>query len=195
MRRSLLAILLFMSPLIAVASPLSQLTAAIEALGRYEAIFDVTLSGNAVRGEYRVDGDRYHLIVDKLEFYGESDLRYTIDHTNREVVIEQLANDGNAQLLIVNPTKAFIDLDSIFSVRVLEQDAERVVLRLTPQSGAESLLESTEIEIDAESNLPRRVIYVAEGESVEVTIEQMKKTDREVNVTYPSDYDIIDLRY
>lgn len=185
-------------PLMAVASQLSDMSLAIEALGRYEVRFSIYVDGIDATGEgrYLVDGGRYYLEIAGQQIYGDSQQRCSVDHNNREVILERLEVDDQSPMIIVNPAEAFTSLERYFDAEEMGSEDDRVAFKLTPKSGA-NILESTLLEVDRATKLPRVVTYFANDEVVEVMLHNISSFDGSPSATtptYPDDYDIIDIR-
>lgn len=198
-RYAVLSLWLLMLPLCGVCSDgvkmLTELSSAMSSLGRYSVDFSVEVGGEKVSeaGAYMVDGERYILTIAGQKFYGDDTTRYTIDTRNREVVIEPI--DGSVQMVIANPAQAFSQLEKGFDVEVIEGAACKLLL--TPKvSGA--IVESSELELDSDTKLPRSISYVADGESVKITILRLVSTSETIpkltDIEYPEEFTVIDLR-
>lgn len=192
---------------------LSDMTAAIESLGRYEVRFIISLGGaaGAVDGYYVVDGDRFFLSIADQQIYGDGAERCSVNHNLREVVLERLPDDESQPLVVVNPVAAFAELaqefeaevvagvdvddDSDADVDVDDSDADYSVttLRLTPKSGG-GVVDSSLLVIDNATHLPRSVSYESEGERVSLMILSIIPTEESVMLSYPADYEVIDIR-
>ncbi len=191
------------------ATPLEGLNSAIEALGCYDVSFTLDINNETVDGEgrYRVDGDRYSFDFMGQTLFGDGAVRYTINHAAQEVVIEPFEVGSDAALLLMlDPTKAFVSLDSYFDVSEVEFEgggedgggelkSDVAILQLTPKDGGgDGLVDMAFIQIDAQTNLPSSVTYITDGEVVRVDILSISHSEDGVLIGYPSDYEVIDIR-
>ncbi len=179
-------------------SVLSDMSDAIAKLGRYKVTFLFDIEGGylARGGEYLVDGDKYKLSMDLVgqEILGDGDVRYTINRAQHEVVIESFeSSDDSTPLIVRNPARAFTSLDQHFDSEVISDDRKTILLKLTPKDKSGLLVSST-IEIDTKKSLPRAVTYVAEGETIRVVIVDISKSSDRVDISYPIDYEVVDIR-
>ncbi len=195
--RKVLSTLLFLLAVGGVdgAVTLNDMSAAIEQLGRYEARFTLSISGSegAVDGYYIVDGDKFFLSIADQQIYGDGAERCTINHNQREVVLERLPDDGSQPLVVVDPVAAFANLAREFEISDEVSNEYITYLKLTPKSDG-GVVDNSSVEIDNVSHLPRRISYQADGEEVSLTISYIDSTDEQVTMSYPSEYEVLDIR-
>ncbi len=180
------------------ASRIEAMSSAIAALGRYEVEFEVVVNGDSLGevGRYEVDGEQYHLSIATQEVYGDGEQRCSVDHANREVVLERVESQsvGSHSSIIVNPARAFDSLTKEFEIETLLESEDNVVLKLTPRS-KESPIESTLIELNPATNLPRSVSYLSEGDVVLVKILEIISAQQPLkSFQTPEGYEVIDIR-
>lgn len=182
-------LLLLFVPMSLLASPLKEISEAVKALGRYEVGFTV----DGEMGEYWVDGERYHLSFGGQEIYGDGDVRYSINHRYREIVVERDAQDVALPVVVANPTTAFTSLDRLFRVVESVEGDGRAVLSLEPKA-RRLALSGAVVEMDMETKLPTLVTYFADGESVTIKINRFVATKKYLSPHLPEGYEMIDIR-
>ncbi len=197
-------LLVMSSGTLRAASSLADMSKAIDELGRYEVFFILSINGGeeAVDGYYIVDGERFFLSIADQQIYGDGAQRCSINHHQREVVLERIPDNGSQPLVIVNPVSAFTELAEEFDVEEFVQtdgdvaedlSSDVTTLHLTPKK-ADAIVASSRIEIDNTTNLPRSISYVAESDEVSLVIIKIEKTDEQFEVIYPEGYEVIDIR-
>ncbi len=201
MRAVGLFLMLLISPIMSFGASgdelLRELSQSIEQLGRYEVNFILRVSEQASvsSGNYLVDSQRYILSLSGFKIYGDNSLRYSVDQMNREVVIERM--ESSMPMIVVNPASAFVELDRYFNASVQKSDAAVIQIRLEPKRRS-TLVEGATLLLDAQSKLPREVIYLADGDEVRVVIESIVSTEQQIpmleEIGYPDEYEVIDLR-
>ncbi len=171
-----------------------QLSQAVKALGAYEVRFDVAVGDYSASGSYTVSGVRYALTLGNIEAYGDAENRYEVDKSRKEVVIDKV--DGASHNVLNNPTSAFDFIADEYLAETLSQSRDVVVLRLTPRRKDEQN-GVIEITLNAVNNLPKKILYYPSGESIEVAISHIAKTEEAPAVFNPDkfkDFEIIDFR-
>ncbi|MFI3304233.1 MAG: hypothetical protein SNF68_05770 [Rikenellaceae bacterium] len=171
---------------------------ALSDLGCYETYFLIYLNGDsevAGEGYYRVDGDCFFLAIADQEVYGDGVERYSINHTQREVVLERVVNDGSQPLLIINPAVAFLKLAEEFDVEEQTEGLNNnsTELKLTPKS-EDNILQSSLLSIDNETYLPKSISYRVDEEEVSIILLDIRAAKEVIEISYPSDYEVIDIR-
>lgn len=175
---------------------LNELSSRVDELGRYEVEFDIVMDGDVVdSGEYRVDEDRYKLVIAGQVIYGEGGERLTINAAQQEVVMERV--DESLPMVVANPANAFRSLTLSFDSLIEGELDGLIYIQLTPREKS-PLIESSTLVIDAESGLPNRVVYLSDGDIIVVEIKKISTIDESIpaidSVSLPDGYEIIDIR-
>ena len=92
---------------------IEQLAQSVRALGNYAVRFTIVSGDYSSTGEYTVGGEEYHLLFAQYEAFGDAKLRYEVDHSRREVVIDKVLEEAGFELrlpscsacLAMNPDK------------------------------------------------------------------------------------------
>lgn len=170
---------------------LRELSQRLKTMGHYEADIMVDVDGSTMSGHYRVSGDRYHVNMGSVEFWGEGESRYEVSHKIEEVVISKPIVEDNT--LLNNPSQAFDLVGQGFDVVLRGR-----TIVLTPNSSAESGVDVDHIEIDLnDNNLPTKITYEADGNRAVVELSNMKQSKSElkgVDISKYKKYDVVDLR-
>jgi outer membrane lipoprotein-sorting protein len=157
--------MLFVLPVFA-ANPaqeaLKRMAARIDALGDYQAAFEVRAEGNVVAGTYAVSGDRYYMHTAEYDVMSDGRTRWEVNHADKEVSVD--AVDLRAGNILTNPTRAFDFAPEAFVSTIR---GENVVL--TPRDGA-SAVRSIEVVTSPATGLPAEVRYRQEGLQGEVVV-------------------------
>lgn len=172
---------------------LQRLTNAIESLGSYEALFSLSVNGESINydGRYEVDGEQYMLSTPGMMIYGDSSVRYSVDSLQQEVVIEYVVG---APMIVSNPARAFTTLDQVFDARMKYFGDEYYIIKLTPKV-KDKILQSSELTLSRESNLPLSVSYRSDDDEVVIDIQSINSIDcASIPISYPEDYEVIDFR-
>ncbi len=197
MRRGLILSFLLLLVGVVSAASLGEMRGAIEAMGSYEVSFSVSLDEMTIGGGYRVDGERYHLVLEGEEIWGDAHERVSVNHTMQEVVVEHLDDDSSlSPIVVVDPVRAFTSLEEIFDVELIEDQSgvDITALRLTPKV-AGGQMESSILNISNSTNLPTSIVYEVGGDRLIVEIEHFVTSQTPlVTPQYPSSYEIFDLR-
>ncbi len=175
---------------------LHELTTAIESLGSYEATFSVVVNGEhgGYSGCYGVDSrsERYVLWLPGILIFGDSEVRYTVDSLQREVVVEPISD--MAPMVISNPARAFTMLDRSFTAQMKYSGAEYYTLKLTPKV-RDRILDSSELQISRKDHLPIEVLYRSEGDEIVIHIDDIRSVEQIlIPDSYPDNYEVIDFR-
>lgn len=194
MNRILYTLLLaIMLPTTLLAESLVDMTSAIESLGSYEVSFTLESEGYGVEGNYAVDGDKFYFKMDSQEIYGDSRERCTINHANREVVLESIEESVSAPMLIINPIQAFTMLGDDCEIVKVERSGDRVAIHLKPTLDDGMILNSI-LEVDEDSNLPISVTYFSDSESIKISVGEFAPRKKNLSLQYPEEYEVIDIR-
>ncbi|MFI3258911.1 MAG: hypothetical protein R3Y16_02310 [Rikenellaceae bacterium] len=179
-----------------LASSLDDMTRAIEALGRYEVGFSMRYNEHPIAeiGRYRVDGDSFSIEYPDLQIFCDGELRYTVNHLTREVIVERATIEDDVQIIVNNPSKTFKALERVYRFREEASEGGGVKLLLTPKLIAKSKIESSEIELDPKTKLPISVKYLAKDEVICIEISHFESLPEPLAFSYPDDYYLIDLR-
>jgi len=173
---------------------LGRLQTAVDALGAYEVRFDLsTTDGYAVQGAYRVVDDRYCITMPAVRVFCDGEARYEVNDDKREVVVD--AVDMQSHNLLDNPARAFDFVGEQFDVQVVSEQADRILLRLTPRS--KEALTAIDLTLDKGSALPVSVVYGSEDLRITIAIRSFEKSATPFPAfrasDYP-DYELIDFR-
>lgn len=172
----------------------AQLSQAVTALGSYAVRFTVTVGEYKASGSYAVGGERYLLTLGNIEVYGTTQLRYEVDKSRKEIVIDKV--DSSSHNVLSNPLSAFDFIGDDYSAEILSQNAECSTLRLTPRQRSEQG-GVMEIAIDSRSSLPKSIIYLLSGESIRVDIDHITSvatSPAKFDESKYQDFEIIDFR-
>ncbi len=167
---------------------------AFDAMPGYEVRFEVRTVRDTLAGRYEVQGKRYYMQLAAAEVYGDDVVRYEINPEYREVVID--AAKPASHNLLDNPTRAFDLLDEGYDPLLLDESAERVVVRLTPVEPDPAAV-TIEVAIDAHRALPERVTYAIDGDRIEIKIREVRsrtEAPRTFDRTAYEGYELIDFR-
>ena len=147
---------------------LKSLSAKIGGYGSYEVAFTAKMEGEFedVDGVIVVNGDRYYVKVNDSELFFDGKVRYTYNHNDNEVVIENAVSGDNS--FLSNPSRFFRLYDKDFTSAyqgtsaVAGRTAERVRLTpVDPDAGYAYMI----LTIDPATKLPLMIEYVDEGGS------------------------------
>ena len=173
---------------------IEQLAQSVRALGNYAVRFTIVSGDYSSTGEYTVGGEEYHLLFAQYEAFGDAKLRYEVDHSRREVVIDKVLEESYN--LLTNPSTAFDSLGEAFSVQSVERNGEGVVLLLEPKhKAAQSVVIS--LTLDVKTHLPKSIIYNPSGESIRIDINNIAKSNtapKRYQAAAFNGYEMIDFR-
>ena len=172
----------------------AQLSKMVKALGNYAVRFTVTVGEYKASGSYAVGGESYALTLGNIEVYGDVQLRYEVDNSRKEIVIDKV--DRSSHNVLSNPLSAFDFIGDEYQAELLSQSADEVVVQLTPRQKSEQggVMEVT---IDARTSLPKSIIYQLSGESIRVDIDHIASvatTPAKFNAAKYHGFEIIDFR-
>lgn len=171
---------------------LSKLSSVMLSMPSYCVDFEAKAGEETLRGEYVVSGDRYHISLADMEVYGDAKLRYEVDKSKREVVVD--VADTESHNLLSNPTHAFSFVGEEYRAELLSEDGTEAVLRLKSRDDLSS--EVITITLTRRDNLPRSITYDVEGDRVEIYIRNLKQgvEPRIYDAARYADFEIIDFR-
>ncbi len=171
---------------------LEGLSSAVNAMPSYRVEFEAYAGDDNLHGEYAVAGDIYHIKVADMEVFGDGATRYEVDGEKREIIVD--VADTTSHNLLNNPTRAFMFLGSDYDAELLSDGGAQAEVRLKPKSAA--LSESITVTILSADNLPSRIVYDAEGDSVIIAIKSFKRGGEPArfDMSRYEGYEIIDFR-
>lgn len=170
--------------------------------GSYRVTFEM-LADEMVdtRGEYTVDGNRYHISIEHMEQMSDGKSVYQINHAAREVVIDDI--DTLSRNILNNPTRAFDFGDTVYDSHTAGLETidgrECTVILLTPSAGDNNGFEQVRMWVDRQKGLPVKIIYEIEQTSIEIRILSMAFAEVDsaqfkFNATDYPNYEIVDFR-
>ncbi len=168
---------------------LAELSQRIKDLHSYESDLTLEMQGNTIKGSYSVTGEDYHIDLGSVEYFGVGDKRYEVTHKIEEIVVERA--DAGSNMILNNPTKAFDFVANDFEV-LLNQGT---ILTLKPKAGGVDLDRIT-IALDPKSQLPKTLLYEADGERVVVTFKGFKSRKSQlegIDLNKYRHYEVVDL--
>jgi len=197
MKKHLLALfgILSLSAVAAQDTPrqtVEKLAARMKAMPAYTVDFSVRSDDYEAAGSYTVENDRYRMRLDGAEVYSDGEVRYEVDPSRREVVIDRV--DTTSRNVLENPTRAFDFLDDAFRARSVVRQGTMQEVRLVPTRRGSSVREV--VVSVGDDGLPRRIAYRLEEGEVEVRIVKIVASGsvgRFRTEDYP-DFEIIDFR-
>ncbi len=164
---------------------LRALSAKIRTMPGYAVEFSLRSGTKTVRGEYTVRGDAFYMKFGEAEVYSDGKTRREVDPDKKEVVIDSV--DPKSHNILNNPTRAFDLAPEQFAAELVEQTAQKSVVRLTPndKSGGVTTVVLT---VDAKSGLPAALSYMLDHERIEVEIHAFGPTGRTPRKFRAADY-------
>lgn len=170
------------------------LSSTLRGMEPYDMSFCVETGDYSAEGDCIVQGDRYCLLMEGLEVYGDGATRWEVYDDRREILIDRA--DPSACNLIDDPTRAFDFAESDFDIALLSEERGRAVVWLCPRDGVQTL-SALEIVIDTERLLPLSIEYNFDGEHVRIRLPRIVPTSllppRYDSSRYPG-YEVIDFR-
>ena len=200
MKRYLILALLSLAALFPAAADnrstelLTALQERMERMEGYRVDFEVEVAGHTYTGYYCVRGAAYYMSLMQAEIYCDGEIRYEIDPSKMEVVIDAVS--PASRNILNNPTRAFYLLDSDFSHETLSEAADIASLLITPISRKAGISRIT-LHLDTRSLTPRYLLYDADGEQVKILILALKEEKTplpEFDTARYSAYEMIDFR-
>lgn len=129
-----------------------------------------TSDGYSDSGYYVTAEGGYYLSMGGVRVFCDGGVRYEVNDEGREVTVDRV--DPSADNLLDDPVHAFDFVDGNYRAELVSEDAEEAVVRLTPRS--EGGVDRIEVHVDARRGLPRRIVYVAQGLSVEIDVRRFE---------------------
>jgi len=164
---------------------LRALSAKIRSMPGYAVEFSLRSGTKTVRGQYTVRGDAFYMKFGEAEVYSDGKIRREVDPDKNEVVVD--AVDPKSHNILNNPTRAFDLAPEQFAAEMVEQTAQKSVVRLTPNDKAGGVT-TVVLTVDAKSGLPAALSYMLDHERIEVEIEAFGPTDRAPRKFRAADY-------
>jgi hypothetical protein len=198
MRRLLVVIMAICSVAVCSADERSQsvlrsVAGYVQALGEYEAEFDVAAGDYRTNGRYGVLGDTYHIEVAQAEVYSDGKARYEVDHDRREVNIDVM--DLASRNILDNPTRCFDFVGDDYSAQIYSEAGGNVTLLL--RANDEAIEGDIYLTVDSATGRPRKIAYVLYDDRIEVTIvslERRKNAVKRYDESKYKGYEIVDFR-
>lgn len=147
---------------------LKRMQTSIAAMGAYETAFVVDIEGAELSGTLAVAGARYHIQMGTMEVYGDSLLRYEINHDRREVTL--MPTEKESTNLLSNPAHALSAVAAAEAALLMEKDGVAELLVQPPHEQGQIRLW-----LDATRGLPTKIRYEQEGIGVDIGIRALKK--------------------
>lgn len=147
---------------------MARMQSAIAALGAYEAAFTVNIEGTELSGTLAVAGARYRIHMGTMEVYGDSLLRYEINHDRREVTL--MPTERESTNLLSNPAHALSAVAAAEAALLMEKEGVAELLVQPPHEQGQIRLW-----LDTTSALPTKIRYEQEGIGVDIGIRSLKK--------------------
>ena len=147
---------------------LARMQSAIAAFEAYETAFTVNIEGAELSGTLAVAGARYQIQMGAMEVYGDSLLRYEINHDRREVTL--MPTEKESTNLLSNPAHALSAVATAEAALLLEKEGVAELLVQPPHEQGQIRLW-----LDIARNLPTKIRYEQEGIGVDIGIRSLKK--------------------
>lgn len=182
---------------------LNRVASTLKGYVNYEVLFtaSATMMDDVV-GSYTVSGDRFSITVAGQTHFSDGKSRYEIYEEQKEVVIDNA--DLTQRNIFTNPARAFEfaadDFESTYkgTKTVAGQEADHV--ELVPLRGGYVAGTVITVYVSKASGLPVAVTYDYDGESIDISIDAVKRLQaaNEPMFTFDAakygDYEIIDFR-
>ena len=165
----------------------------VQALGEYEAEFDVVAGDYRTNGRYGVLGDTYHIEVAQAEVYSDGKVRYEVDHDRGEVNIDVM--DLASRNILDNPTRCFDFVGDDYASEIYSEEGGNVTLLL--RANDEAIEGDIYLTVDSTTGRPRKIVYVLYDDRIEVTIvslERRKNAVKRYDESKYKGYEIVDFR-
>lgn len=165
----------------------------VQALGEYEAEFDVVAGDYRTNGRYGVLGDTYHIEVAQAEVYSDGKVRYEVDHDRSEVNIDVM--DLASRNILDNPTRCFDFVGDDYASKIYSEEGGNVTLLL--RANDEAIEGDIYLTVDSATGRPRKIAYVLYDDRIEVTIvslERRKNAVKRYDESKYRGYEIVDFR-
>lgn len=176
----------------AATDALGRMRQAVKDFGGYTATFTIASGEEQLLGSFAVEGERYRIELADIEVYGEATERYEVNKTRREVTI--LKTDTQSTDILSNPAHALELVGKEYRAVQLTETVEETTLSLAIDS---SLRNAVRLTIDKRTNLPRKIVYLADGLELKIEIHTIKKLSASLPKYDPSQYagyELIDFR-
>ncbi|MFR9533439.1 MAG: hypothetical protein SNG49_01220 [Rikenellaceae bacterium] len=175
---------------------LKEVLANIEAQNPYRVKIEVSYANSSMIGFYEVDHDAYYISIDQQELYGDTNVKYEVFNSRKEVIIDTVRPDNNGNLLN-NPATAFSSIRDHYSAEIITENSYFTTLELKPNSGDDSSIETIELSVSNATKLPIEILYKFGGEQVVIKVVEITQLSSSITL-YDSDkyadYEIIDFR-
>lgn len=172
------------------------LSAHFRAMNAYEVRFEVASPEGRLLGSYHVEGRGFYLTLGDAELYSDGKLRYEVNNTYREVVVDKM--DASSRSVLDNPVSAFDFLDTQYAASLLQERDGVATLLMTPSAGGENSLSGVvTVQLSVSDLTPRKLVYDNEGERVDITIlevTQPRQALKKFNARNYPDYEIVDFK-
>jgi len=138
----------------------------VKSLGDYGVSFVLTSGDYASSGRYAVSGDVYYIAVDSAEVYSDGRTRYEVNHSRKEVSVDDM--DTESRNILDNPTRCFDFAGTDYRSEVTSRDGDEVTLRLRAvDPGIEGDIYLT---VSESTGRPSAVVYSLYDDRVTVRI-------------------------
>lgn len=174
------------------AASLGRMRQAMQAFEGYTASFTIAQGEEQLLGSFSVEGERYRIELADVEVYGEATERYEVNKSRREVTI--LKTDTQSTDILSNPAHALELIGKEYRAVQLTETAAETTLSLGIDS---SLRNAVRLAIDKRTNLPRSIVYLADGLELKIEIHAIKSLPSSLPKYDPSryaEYELIDFR-
>lgn len=175
---------------------LKSVLANLEAKNPYKVEIEVNYGNNNLIGFYEVDSDAYYISIDEQELYGDTNVKYEVFNSRKEVVIDTVKPDLNGNLLN-NPSTAFTSIRDHYSAEIIAENDYYTTLELKPKNDDEGSIETIELSVSNATKLPIEILYKFGGEKVVIKVVEITNLPSTITL-YDSgkyvDYEIIDFR-
>lgn len=163
----------------------------LSSMGCYQAKFVVEVDDQKIGGEYIVDGANFYVTADGVELYVADGVKYEVNSSKREVVVDSAASLGSD--LLSNPAQSFDSLKSQFDVSDSVVEGVKMVKMTSKEGGGESI----DIYADGSGELPRRIVYNFANGSITILLTSIKPYVGTLPLFEQSryaEYEVIDMR-
>lgn len=174
------------------AASLGRMRQAMQAFEGYTASFTIAQGEEQLLGSFSVEGERYRIELADIEVYGEQEERYEVNKARREVTI--LKTDTQSTDILSNPAHALELLGEEYRAVLLKETATDATFSLAIDS---SLRNAVRLTLDKRSNLPRRIVYLADGLELTIEIHSIQSLQAPLPVfdgSHYKEYELIDFR-
>lgn len=173
---------------------LSKMSAAVKALGRYEAAFTVTAGEFRADGRYAVDGKAYTLNMAEAEVYCDGRTRYEVNRSLKEITVDSV--DPAERNILNNPATGLEFIGEEYESETVSVDGSTTLIRLQSQrEKAEGRV--IEVRIDNATALPQQLIYRMASDAIVIDISDIRSSSEPLRRFDPAAYsgfELIDFR-